>query len=221
MQVEFTHGDSSKPKHLGPFTTDDAGTINVSLPIASYYLHLKSEKELPYLPVEALWKGEKRGPQPDLSLAVTQNGVEKWLAGKKRDEGYEPPAAPNNLPRITYTLLPACELTLRAVDAETGKGLPGVKVWEENAVGEDWAHAIYGRNIGSKFRGEREPLVPTPSQTDQDGNFRRFVSANAGFTYGCWKPPAGYEAASPGEVEVDIRYGQLRAEHAFKFRRIK
>ncbi|TXT39065.1 MAG: hypothetical protein FD138_185, partial [Planctomycetota bacterium] len=221
LQVEFTHGDSSKPKRIGPFTTDDAGTIKVSLPIASYYLHLKSDKELPYLPVEAMWKGEKRGPQPDLSLAVTQNGVEKWLAGKKRDGGYEPPAAPNNLPRITYALLPACELTLRAVDAETGKGLPGIKVWEENAVGEDWAHAIYGRNIGSKFSGEREPLVPTPSQTDQDGNFRRFVSANAGFTYGCWKPPAGYEASSPGEVEIDIRYGQLRAEHVFKFRRIQ
>lgn len=32
--------------------------------------------------------------------------------------------------------------------------------------------------------------------------------------------PAGYEAVTPGEVEIDIRYGQLRAEHIFKFRRI-
>ena len=57
--------------------------------------------------------------------------------------------------------------------------------------------------------------------TDSDGVFRRLVSANAGFTYGIWKPPAGYEEVKPRrEVEIDIVYGQRKAEHVFKLRRI-
>ncbi|MDP1562167.1 MAG: M56 family metallopeptidase [Pirellulaceae bacterium] len=219
VKVEFTSGGSDR-KSFGTFTTDDAGLLKASLPVGFYYLHLTSDQELPYLPVEYLWDKESRGPRPDLSLNVTKSGVEKWLAGKKRDEGYEPPAEPNNLPRITYRLLPACELTLRAADADTGEGLPGVEFYEENAVGEDWAHAICGQNIRSIFSWDREPVAAAANHTDQDGNFRRLVSANAGFTYGVWKPPAGYEAVTPGEVEIDIRYGQLRAEHIFKFRRI-
>lgn len=220
VQVEFTTGHGSNRKSFGTFITDDAGLLKASLPVGFYYLHLTSDKELPYLSVEYLWDKESRGPRPDLSLNVTKSGVEKWLAGKKRDEGYEPPAEPNNLPRITYWLLPACELTLRAADADTGEGLPGVEFYEENAVGEDWAHAICGQNIRSKFSWDREPDAASANHTDQDGNFRRLVSANAGFTYGVWKPPAGYEAVTPSEVEIDIRYGQLRAEHIFKFRRI-
>ena len=82
-------------------------------------------------------------------------------------------------------------------------------------MGEDWAHAIHGQNIGWK------PAADASNLTDKDGNFSRLVSANAGFNYGVQKSPAGYEVVDGREVEIDIRYGQLRAEHVFKFRRIQ
>jgi hypothetical protein len=157
-----------------------------------------------------------------LSVSVKRAGVEKWLRGERRDAGCESPVKPNGAPRITYTLLPACELVLRAVDAETGRGLPGAEFYTENAVGEEWAHPVYGENLGSKFvSGSRQAGAET-YLTDNDGNFRRLVSANAGFKYGVWKAPAGYEHVEPGrEVEIDIPCGRPRAEHVFKFRRTR
>ena len=164
-------------------------------------------------------------PDPSTTWASfwepTLAGAEKWLEGKRREE--EGKGENEAKWRVTYTLLPACELVLRAVDAETGKGLPGAEFYEENAVGEEWGHPIYGENIGSKFLKESEDeKLKAAWRTDKDGNFRRLVGANAGFTYGVLKPPAGYEKAEPpAEVEVKILYGQSRAEHVFKFTQVK
>src|SRR5687768_1525036 len=99
----------------------------IALPPAFYTLHLSSAKEWPFLRVEQLWNGRHRRHAPSLNLRVTESGAEKWLDGDRREEGYESPAQPGAAPRITYTLLPACELVLRAVDAETGDGLPGAE----------------------------------------------------------------------------------------------
>jgi beta-lactamase regulating signal transducer with metallopeptidase domain len=223
LHVEITNGHGDRQKSMGTFTTDSQGAIDFRLPAAFYSLHLKSDKELPYLPVEKLWDGQTRGPQPDLSLKLTPTGAEKWLGGKRRDA--EPAATPaaTTQDRITYTLLPACELILRAVDAETGQGLPGAEFYEENAVGEDWGHPIFAENIGSKLvESNQAPVPPAAWLTDRDGNFQRLVSANAGYTYFVWKSPPGYEPLEPGkEVEIKIVYGQQRAEHVFKFTRTK
>ncbi len=55
LQVKITNGNyGDTQKNFGAFTIDNSGTIKVSLPIAHYDLHLKSDKELPYLDVEAL-----------------------------------------------------------------------------------------------------------------------------------------------------------------------
>jgi hypothetical protein len=221
IQVEVTNGYGREQKKFGPFTTDKTGTARVSLPPAFYSLHLKSEKELPYLAVEELWNKQSRGPSPDLGLYVTDSGVEKWLGGKRRTEGCEPRAGPEGAPCVTYTLLPACELLLRAVDAETGKGLAGAEFYTENAVGEEWGHPIHGENLGSHFIPDGKQLGAEVNRTDKDGNFRRLVGANAGFKYGVQEAPAGYEEVAPcPEVEIAIVYGQSRAEHAFKFRRV-
>jgi beta-lactamase regulating signal transducer with metallopeptidase domain len=219
VKVEITDGYGDAQKKFGPFTTDEKGSVKVTLPAAFYHLHLTSEKELPYLPVEALWNKASRGPSPDLSLYVKKDGVEKWLRGESRDAGYEESVEPGGLPRITYTLLPACELVLRAVDSETGTGLPGVEFYEENAVGEEWAHPIDGENLGSKFSSDGGDPAEA-SVTDKDGTFKRLVGANAGFLYGAGKTPAGYEGIGH-EVEVPIVYDQRQAEHVFKFRRVK
>jgi WD40 repeat protein/beta-lactamase regulating signal transducer with metallopeptidase domain len=228
LQVEFTNGYGDLQKTMGTFTTDAQGKIDAMLPMAFYSIHLKSDTELPYLAVEKLWDGDSRGPYPDMSLYVRPTGVEKWLAGKRRDDGKTKEGGTRTDEQFakwvaTYTLLPACELVLRAVDSESGKGLAGAEFYEENAVGEEWAHPIHGQNIGSKLIREPEDETQTPAwRTDSEGNFKRLVGANGGYLYGVWKAPAGYEASEPrGEVEVKIVYGQRRAEHVFKFSRIK
>lgn len=216
IEVLVTNGYGDQQKKFGPYTTDKSGTVSVSLPPGSYSLHLTSKKDLPYLPVEVLWNKESRGPQPDLSLSVKATGVEKWLRGDRQDAGYEAPAKPTDAPRITYTLLPACELVLRAVDADSGKGIAGAKFYTENAVGEEWAHSIENQNVG----GKSIPDDSKENATDSEGYLRRLVSANANFLYGVEIVPPGYELVEPrGEVEIEVVYGKRHAEQVFKFRR--
>ena len=221
IEVLLTIGYGDEQRQFGPFVTDDAGTAAVELPPAFYSLHLSSETELPYSRVEEIWNGKTRGHTPSLNLRVTDTSAEKWLEGTLRDDGDEPPATPGNAPRITYNLLPACELVLRAVDADTGAGLPGAEFYEENALGEEWAHPIDGDNLGWKAIADEAANAAEVNRTDADGNFKRLVSASGGYAYGVARPPAGYEAMDGREVDLDIPYGQERAEHVFLFRRVQ
>jgi hypothetical protein len=222
LHVLVTQGHGSQQKTFGPFAANETGTAEATLPLGFFSLQLQADKEIPYLPVEAAWNKRSRTTRPDLSLAVRKSGVEKWSDGKRREEGTEMPSQPGKSPRITYKLLRACELKLRAIDAETGDGLQGVEFYTENALAEDWGHDIDNDTIALKRDKGSPPPPPATNATDEKGNFRRLVSANAGYKYGVAKPPAGYVQTEPvGEVEVDVRYGQKSAEHVFKFRRGK
>ena len=221
--VEVTQGYGADQKKFGPFKTDADGTMRCTLPRGSFYFHLKSDRELPYLPVDVAWDKSPRGPTPNLVLWMQANGPMKFAKDKEWPESVEP-AKGASLARVTYTLLRATELTLRAIDAETGKGLSGVEFYEENAVGEDWAHDIEGHNIGAQRRSSKrieDSTLPTPGLvTDKDGNFIRLVGANDGFKYGVAKSPVGYVLIEPqAEVEIPIVFGQARAERVFKFTR--
>lgn len=219
-QVLVTEGYGSQQKRFGPYRLNDTGSATIHLPPGFYGLHLSSDKEWPYLPVERLWTKQARTTRPDLSLYMTETAVEKWLDGKAREEGFEPAAQPGGPPRVTYALLPGCELTLRAVDAETGEGLPGVTFYTENALAEDWGRPIVGENLGAKSPAARGAEPAKEELTDDTGRFRRRVGANAGYTYGVETIPAGYELVEPrAEVTIDIRYGTPRAEQVFRFRK--
>lgn len=220
VELLVTAGYGDEQKKFGPFRLDATGATTVKLPLAFYELHLSSKRELPFLHVEERWNNKSRGLGPRMCLYVTETGVEKWLMGERQPRGEEQATEPGQPPLITYTLLPACELVLRAVDADTGQGLPGVQFYTENAVGEDWGHAIDGENLGAAIERYTEPHDPKLYATDKDGKFRRLVGANAGYTYGVEVTPAGYELVAPQEeVAIDIKYGQLHAEQTFRFRR--
>ena len=214
VTVVLTRGYGSDQKKYGPFMTDDSGSIDARLPYGTYELHLDSRKELPFIPVDWSWNNAGRGPTPWLSFHVSETGVTKWVY----PERHEPTSHTPQPPRVTFRLLTACELTLRVIDVETGEGLPGVEFQCENATGEEWAHSIDGQNIGWKKTDTAADQV-----TDKDGNFRRRIGANGGYTYFVSKSPPGYELVEPDriEVEIPVQYGQARAERVFKFRRIK
>jgi hypothetical protein len=221
-ELLITQGYGQLQKKFGPWTLDETGTVQVALAKGFYSLRLSSKKEWPYLTVEKAWAGRSRTIPPSLNLYVTESGVEKWLDGKRREEGFEPPKQPDGAPRITYTLLPACELVLRAVDIETGQGLPGVSFYTENAVGEDWAHVIWSENLRTPPPEETRSVEHAAHVTDGEGNFRRLIGANAGYAYGVALVPAGYELVEPlYEVEIEVTYGAKRAEQTFKFRKVR
>ena len=192
---------------FGPFTTNEEGAVTAEIPSGFYRLFLTAEQETGYLPVDKFWENQPRKWTRQLNLQVHESGVEKWLDGKPRDEGNEPPKNPGGTATITYHLLPACELVLRAVDAETGEGIAGVEFYQENLLAEDWSRPIDGQNIGWKKSDDVEAGL-----TDEDGYFRRLVSANAGYKYHVWKS----QRALSEDATVDIVFGQTRAEHVFE-----
>ncbi|MGV3608049.1 MAG: M56 family metallopeptidase [Planctomycetaceae bacterium] len=222
VKVEFTTGHGGDRISLGSFTTDDAGQLKAELPVGFYYLHLSSEKEWPFLPFEKNWTGSSFGHSKELNIHVTEQRVEKWIDGQRCERGFEA-ATKERSARITFTLEPAVEFVLRAVDIETGQGIPGAEFYEENAAAEDWAHRIYGENIGSKFASSTKSTPASDDLTDNEGYLRRWVGErSAESTFGVQKPPKGYKLIEPkAEVALPTKLGQSRAEQVFRFCRIR
>jgi hypothetical protein len=122
--------------------------------------------------------------------------LDKELAYLDRPVGFKHP--PNQYSRFIrvgkkqafeFNLADACKLTLRAVDADTGVGIPGVVFVTENALGEYWALQINGDNLGARqvIDGHNDESL----KTDKDGNFVRYMGARDGYTYYVWTVPKG------------------------------
>lgn len=122
--------------------------------------------------------------------------------------------------QLEFTLPDPCELVLRAVDAETGRGVAGVVFCTECPDGEIWARPIWNETVNAPDFG-RVQLDHESLRTDESGYFRRKVGPREGWTYFIWETPPGYEPIKPGEeVEIDTSLGRKRAEHTFLLRRV-
>lgn len=93
----------------------------------------------------------------------------------------------------------ACELTLRAVDSESGVGLAGVEFHRENAAGEMWAAPVTSDILGIDAK-ERQGAV-----TDAEGNSRFLVGPQT-WSYMIGRFPNGYRRIAPmdGRQEVTV-----------------
>ena len=172
--------------------TDKDGTAGFTLADGRYYVDLASDKEVPYLQLPAGYKGHPHHFSRRITVG-TETSFE-------------------------FNLADACKLTLRAVDADTGKGLPGVVFVTENELAEDWASPINGDNLGAKRITEN--WTDDTLKTDKSGNFVRFIGPRPGYTYYVWTAPPGYEVpARRGEVTLESPLGTEKAEHAFKFKK--
>jgi hypothetical protein len=197
VSVRLSTGDWSEDHRRKPLTegkTGKDGATSFTLTDGRYYVDIDSDKELPYLdrPV-----GFKHPP----------NTYSRFVKVEK-DQAFE------------FNLADACKLTLRAVDADTGQGIPGVVFVTENALGEYWAVQINGDNLGAKqvIDGHTDDSL----KTDKDGTFTRFMGARDGYTYYVWTVPKGYEVpAAYGEVELKTPVGMEKVEHVFKLRKKK
>lgn len=171
--------------------TDEEGAVGFTLKDGAYYVDIDSDKELSYLGLPVGYKGHP-----------VHYGRTIKVGDKTSFE---------------FNLADACKLTLRAVDADTGEGIPGVTFVTENALGEYWALPINGDNVGAKIV---EKLTDDSLKTDKDGNFVRFVGPRSGWTYYVWSVPKGYAIPDAyGEIELKTPLGTERVEHVFRLKK--
>lgn len=182
-------GDWTKDRknRLMEGTTNKDGQVGFTLTDGDYYVDIASEKELPYLNLPV---GYTRYP-----------GYYDRLIKVGKETAF------------TFNLADACRLTLRVVDADTGKAIPGIELVTENALGEIWGQEIGQDNLGAKPIRERDPRY----RTDKDGTLVRLVGPRPGYTYYPWTEL--YEVVGKWEVEVPTPIGTLTAEHTFKLRK--
>jgi hypothetical protein len=117
---------ADKKNKLADGVTDKNGVANFTLAPGRYYVDIASEKELPYLPLPADYKGHPS--HYDRAIKV----------GTDVKQSFD------------FHLADACKLVLRAVDADTGKPMAGVVFVTESETAEDWGIAITGDNIGAR-----------------------------------------------------------------------
>ncbi len=109
----------------------------------------------------------------------------------------------------------ACELVLRAVDSETGKGIAGVRFDRERELAELWASPVVNDILGRHRNGE--------TLTDEDG-YARFLVGPRTWSYMILKYPEGYNSIVPidgrQEVEIETPVGG-KVEYTFRLVRSK
>jgi hypothetical protein len=184
------HYTADKKSPTARATADATGTAAFTLVPGRHYVEIDSEKERPYLRLPVGFKGQ--ASLHDFTIDVTRDR-----------RAFE------------FRLADACRLTLRAIDADTGRPLPGVTFVTENAAGEYWATPVAGHNLGAK------PETAETSKAGTDGALVRLVGPHEGFTYYVWSQPEGYEPVDPAEVEIPTPVGTAKAEHVFKFRKAR
>jgi hypothetical protein len=184
---EYT-GDWSvdQSKSLVDKQTDKDGRVGFTLADGSYYVDIKSAKDIPYLDRPVGFK-----TPPNLYSRMIKVGEEH---------------------AFEFNLADACRLTLRAVDVDTGKGIPGVCFVTENATAELWGISLVSDNLGANGRRQGE------ERTDENGDLVRLMGPRDGYTYYPESVPDGYELAGKWEVSLPTPIGGKPVEHVFRFR---
>jgi YVTN family beta-propeller protein len=181
-------------------TTERDGGAAFRLPYGYYRASFTSPRDLPYLPFryDSMYPCGNTRP---IHVARTpgQQAVDLVLADP-------------------------CELVLRAVDADTGEGIPGVRFALESMYGEMWAVPIRDETIRARPKDRPATQVADdekPLDTDEQGYFRRYVGPRHDeWSYWVEVSPDGYRLVSPrGDVKIDTSLGKKRAEQTFVFRR--
>ncbi len=192
--IEVTVRDADK-KPVATAMTNMHGRAQFMLAVGVHYIGLSSPEELPYLQIPQDYRGHPIHYSRWIKVADVEN-----------EQGF------------SFNLADACRLTLRAVDIDTGRGIPGVVFATENALAEQWAQAIWADSLGAERIGQS--LKQDSLRTDEHGNFERFVGPRPGWVFFVWTFPDEFERVKQfEEVELDTKNGTRCAEHTFKFRR--
>lgn len=192
-------------------TTDKDGVVTLDLPQGVMYFRVDSLQPIPYLRIPHGYDAHPRAYSRRIRVL---------------------PGVANQT--FDFNLAEACELSLRVVDEQTRKGIPGVKIGTENAIGEMWMEVLVPECIGAnrpsrhfnspgvrRTANETAPRGSPPEsdyETDKDGYHRVHVGPRDGWTYMIYSIPEGYERPGSQELELKTPPGG-RVEHVFKLRR--
>ena len=174
-------------KTLTDGKTDKDGNVGFTLADGHYYVEIRSDKEMSYLDRPVGFKT----PPNNYSRMIQVGKV----------QGFE------------FNLADACKLTLRAVNVDTGQGIPGVCFVTESLTAEDWGIAIYGDNLGANHKKQWNEL------TDENGYLIRYMGPRDGYTYFAWPEPEGYKCVGKWDVTLPTPIGTEKVEHVFKFKK--
>jgi len=184
-------------KNVLTTTTEDDGGASLRLSQGYHTVRFTSPRELPYLPFS----------MPD---SYRTNHRTIYVHETLGTQIYD------------LVLADPCELVLRAVDVDTGEGIPGVLFALENCAGEVWSQPIVNETIRPPSKQRFPRYVPNDKSlvTDKDGYFRRLVGPrHDGWTYWVSQGADGYRRAYKGEVKIDTSLGIKKAEATFLFTR--
>jgi hypothetical protein len=143
----------------------------------------------------------------------------RWTSEKElpysqtRPRPFEVQATPDEQEQ-GFGLTKGCTLVLKAVDEDTGRGIPGVRFWWENELGEYWQQTLHPDHLGH---------AEEASVTDDSGEFRLFWFRASEDTFGVESEtlPAGYRLGHPAQATLNFRgeNGRFRSgetiEHTF------
>jgi hypothetical protein len=118
---------------------------------------------------------------------------------------------------VVVLLKRACELSLRAVDSETGEGIQGVQFARERAEAEFWADAVVSDTIAVDRDKQKNTL------TDQAG-YAHFLVGPEKWSYMILKFPEGYNSIVPinggYETAIETPLGG-KVEYTFQLSKTK
>jgi hypothetical protein len=181
-------------KKVADRKTDTNGHTVFTLAEGGYYVDLDADMDVPYPGLPAGFKGHPSHLSRRIKVG-TETAFEFNPADARR-------------------------LTLRAVDADTGEGIPGVVSVTTNELAKARAPPVNGDNLGAKILVENwtdDSLKPV-----EDGNFARFMGPRPGYAYYAWTIPPGYELPDKrGEVTLERSIGTDMVGHVFKLKRKK
>lgn len=173
--------------------THMGGEANLKLPPGNYHIALHSKDELPFLHIPLDYDGHPNHFRRRIKVEHAPLEVQ-------------------------FELADACRATLRAVDAETGEGIPGVVFATENAGLEQWAQPIINDSVGAKRIAS--DLKHDSLKTDENGEFQCLLGPRPGWAYFVWRMPDGFELIDGRyEPEIDTSNGRGNVEHVFKLRK--
>jgi hypothetical protein len=91
------------------------------------------------------------------------------------------------------------DVTLKAIDSDSGEPIAGVSFWREMPEGEYWFDLVRNENVGSERKEiSVDDARKAPYVTDKDGLYCCQMCRARGWTYHIYQKPVGYE-----EVDVE------------------
>ncbi len=176
-------------------TTEKDGGATFQLAGGSYKLSFTSPRALPYLRFERMNYEYRRSRFRTIHVNDTPTKQ-----------------------TLDVVLADPCELVLRAVDVDTGRGIPGVGFAMENLAGEVWADPVVDDTVMPASKGGKPSEVNEFDVTDEQGYLRRLVGPrHKKWTYFVNPCPDGYRLVF-GSAKIDTSLGKKKAEQTFLLR---